>query len=287
MAEFPKHLLNTISEGDTIEHMSKLPDECVDLVVTSPPYGVAKFYEKDSEGKRAPFWRTIWLWLQCFRQFQRLLKPGGYVVWPFGDNTFGTYILGTEVHTTIPMAVLALQIGRKVDLELQATRIWRKRFASMGVPFICNIEPRPILDYEHIWTFRKRGASGKPTDKGLQKVNDHKISRKGVWDTTKEGMEELGEDAPQGNVLKGHGAAFPIAIPKWAITLYSDPGDVVIDNFMGTGTTAVAAEELGRNWYGIERDLEWVAYARERILTARAEIQRRTISGTQSKLEIA
>jgi len=280
MAQFPRSLLNTISQGDTLEWMTKLPAECVDMVMTSPPYGVKKFYELNSTGERAPLWRTIWLWLQCFKQFQRVLKPGGYVVWNFGDNSFGKYILGTEVHTTIPMSVVAWQIGQKMRLELQATRIWRKEFAKMSVPFICNIEPRPIFDYEHVWTFRKRGNSGKPTGRGLQKVNDHKISRKAVWDTTKPGLADMDGSDNRGRIRDSHGASFPIQIPLWAITLYSDPGDVVIDPFMGTGTTAVAAERLGRNWYGIEREGKWVDFSNLRL-------QKERETGLQQKMEIA
>jgi len=279
MTAFPTKLLSTISQGDTLEMMANLPDECLDLIVTSPPYGVNKFYEQDKDGGRTPFWKTAWLWFQCFKHFQRLLKPGSYLVWQFGDNTFGKYVLGTEVHTTIPMTVLAWQIGQKVGLELQAVRIWCKRFASMSVPFICNIEPRPILDYEYIWTFRKPGVVPGWLGRYLQKVRDHKISRRGVWDTTKEGLEEFNE-APQPKMAAGHRASFPLAIPKWAITLYSDPGDVVMDNFMGTGTTAIAAEIMGRQWYGIERDPQWVGYAKTWLAQTRTE-------GIPLRMEIA
>ena len=258
MTTFPKELLNTISLGDTLLKMSELPNECVDLVVTSPPYGVGKNYELDEGGQRTDIAALLSLARGCFQQYERIVKPGGYVVWQFGDNTFGKQEFKTEVHTTIPMGLYYFKIGTAYCFELQATRIWRKNFASMGVPFICNQEPRPLLDYEHIWFWRK------PDGIGEQVVREHRISRRGVWDTTKDGLAELDEPY-QGKVLKGHGAAFPLAIPKWAIKLYSDSGDVVLDNFMGTGTTAVAAAMLGRNYYGIEKNPEWVQYSLERL----------------------
>jgi modification methylase len=259
MAEFPVDRLDTIEQGDTIEKMSALPDACVDLVVTSPPYAVGKDYEKDEDGNRIGLEALLRLLRGCFGEWQRIVKPGGYIFVNFGDNTYGKQELGTEVHSTIPMTVWYWNIAAcHAQIELQAVRVWRKTFAKLGIPFICNTEPRPVLDYEHLWVWRKRDGIGK------QVVRNHKLSRRAVWDTTKEGLDEQGE--PMEKALpKGHGAAFPLAIPKWAIQLYSDPGDVVIDNFMGTGTTAEAAVELGRHYYGIDKSREWVEYACNRV----------------------
>ncbi|MCS6872998.1 MAG: site-specific DNA-methyltransferase, partial [Anaerolineae bacterium] len=65
---------------------------------------------------------------------------------------------------------------------------------------------------------------------------------------------------------RGHSAAFPVALPEWFIKLFTKAGDVVLDPFIGSGTTAVAAKQLGRRWIGIEKDARHVKVALERII---------------------
>ena len=76
-------------------------------------------------------------------------------------------------------------------MDLQATRIWRKQFARMGIPFVCNSHPRPVFDYEHIWSFRKKNGSNKEV------VVDRKITQRGV----------IGESWTSAAGLKTHCAA--------------------------------------------------------------------------------
>lgn len=249
--------------NDSVDELPTLANGNVDLIVTSFPHGVGKFYEKNSKGQREPLHHTAWLIKRCFEQFRRVLKPGGYAVVVFGDNVYGRNILGTETLSTFPMSLVYWAAGRKYGLDLISTRIWRKRFASMGVPFALNTNPRPVLDFEYIWTFRKPGADAK------QFVGSHKLSRRGVWATTEEDEPDF---PPESKVLKGHGAAFPVAIPKSAILVYSRPGDKVLDPFMGTGTTAIAAMQTGRNFFGIEKDRAWFDYSIERIKAERVKL---------------
>ena len=139
--------------------MKSLGDNSVDLVVSSPPYWVEKEYEKG------------WTWEQfdslmtdVFLSIQRVLKPGGYFVANFGDAyNSGNRFYEADVPSVHPMTIEYFRWGMKVcsQFDLQATRIWRKQFARMGIPFVCNSHPRNIFDYEHIWTFRKRDGSSK------------------------------------------------------------------------------------------------------------------------------
>jgi site-specific DNA-methyltransferase (adenine-specific) len=230
--------------GDCTKIMPTLADESIDLVVTSPPYFVGKEYETD------------WT-LDYFKQLMRgvfagvnhVLKPGGYFVVNFGDcYNSGNRFYEAEVPSVYPATIWYYDWGREVNFDLQATRIWRKRFASMGIPFVCNDHPRPVFDYEHIWTFRKHGGQE-------EVVHDRKLSQRGV----------IGEDWSTPAKLKIHCAAFPVELPQWAIKVYSKPGDVVLDPFTGSGTTGVAAKIEGRKFVGIELDQKHADYAYTRI----------------------
>jgi len=141
-------------------------------------------------------------------------------------------------------------------MDLQATRIWRKQFAKMGIPFVCNSHPRPVFDYEHIWTFRKKNGSSKEI------VVNRKITQRAV----------VGETWTSSAGLKTHCAAFPIELPEWAITVYSQDKDTIIDPFMGSGTTGVACANLSRNFIGIEINEEYFKIAEKRIAQAKQKL---------------
>lgn len=238
--------------GDCLELMGDIDADSIDLVVTSPPYGVGKEYERGNR-KKTYLLHTVGLWYRAYKHFSRIVKPGGYVFWNFGDNGWGKQTLKTETLTTIPMSVWLWPIGRRTGFELQATRIWRKDFASMSKPFYMNHYPRPVFDYEHLWTWRRPDGTGKEI------VNEHKIGRRGVWDT----HASTGTFIP--NVLRYHPASFPKTIPEWALTVYSQPGGLVLDPFMGSGTTGIACIGMGRDFIGIEIDSEYFAIAEERL----------------------
>lgn len=240
--------LNRIYQMDCIDGMNLLPDNSIDLVVTSPPYFVKKSYEID------------WTWEKfddlmknVFIQIERILKPGGYFVINFGDNGFGRDNLKTECISTYPMTHYYWEIKR--SLELQATRIWRKQFAKVPFNGQARYAPRNLFDYEYIWTFRKRDGTGK------EKVRNIKLSCRGV----------LGEDWKSKANLKTHCAAFPVELPMWAIEVYSDKNAIVLDPFMGSGTTAVAALRTNRNFIGFEIEPEYVKVANKRINEALAK----------------
>jgi DNA modification methylase len=230
--------------GDCREELAKLDFESVELIVTSPPYQVGKSYEKGV--KNAEFIDTM---QAVFKGANRVLRGGGYAVFNFGDSfNSGNRFYQAEVPSVFPMTTWYWDWGREVGFDLQATRIWRKKFAKMAIPFVCNSHPRNIFDYEHIWTFRKPGGS-------REQVHERKLSQRGV----------LGEDWGSPARLHQHCAAFPIELPQWAIQVYSRPGDTVLDPFMGSGTTGLAAMGLGRKFIGIERDLHFYELSKQRI----------------------
>jgi site-specific DNA-methyltransferase (adenine-specific) len=238
--------------GDCIDGMKTLPDESVHLALTSPPYNVKKHYEED--------WTTEYfesLIDGVFEQVQRLLVPGGYFVVNFGDCfNSGNRFYEAEVPSVYPASLMYFAMGRKYGLDLQATRIWRKKFAKLSIPFVCNSHPRPIFDYEHIWTWRRKNGSNKEV------VNDRKLSQRGV----------LGEDWGSSAKIDQHCAAFPIELPQWAIKVYSQPGDTVLDPFLGSGTTGEAAIRLGRKFIGTELNEQYFKMASARLESITADL---------------
>ena len=235
-----------IIHGDCIEIMGDMDDDSIDMTVTSPPYFLAKEYEK---GWTFDFFEN--LMTQLFTQVFRVLKPGGYFVVNFGDCfNSGNRFYEAEVPAVYPASVVYWKWGRDAGFDLQATRIWRKQFAKMGIPFVCNSHPRPIFDYEHIWAWRKPGA-GK-----AEIVNDRKLSQRGV----------VGEGWTSKAGIKTHCAAFPIELPTWAIQVYSQPSDTVLDPFCGSGTTGVAAMQLNREFIGIEISKEYCEITEARLV---------------------
>lgn len=241
--------------GDCLVLMEELGDNSIDLVVTSPPYGLAKEYETDDPRKQLE--ENVNLIENLFVRLARVIKRGGYVVINFGDNGFGKKINSDEVLSTIPMAIHHYPIGIKHGFELQATRIWRKSYGAMKFPFFLNHHPRPVFDYEHIWTWRK------PSGDGAEKVSDHSISRRGVWTTST--SDEAYQGGYETGVLDAHCAAYPVVIPQNAIELYSDEGNLVLDPFLGSGTTAIAAIRTNRNFLGFEINSDYFAGAQKRI----------------------
>lgn len=229
---------------DCIEGMTSMGEATVDLIVTSPPYFLNKEYEKK--------WTYDYyceLMNSTFREASRILKVGGYMVINFGDYfNSGNRFYDADVPSVYPSSLNYFKWGIDNGFDLQATRIWRKQFAKMGIPMVCNTHPRNIFDYEHIWTFRKKGSK-------TEFVNDRKLSQRGV----------LGEDWKSPAKLSVHCAAFPIELPTWAIKVYSHEGDVVLDPFIGSGTTAIACINEKRHYIGFENNAEYFNVAVERI----------------------
>ncbi len=247
---FPGDFVNHIVNGDCVSVMRHMPDECIDLVITSPPYFVQKNYEKTWTFEK---YNTLMsaVFVECFR----LLKPAKYLVINFGDYFNKDRFYKSEIPSVFPASINFFEWGREVGFDLQATRIWRKQFGRMSIPFVCNTHPRPIFDYEHVWTFRKPGNDGE------EFVNDRKKSQKGV----------IGDGWSQSAELGNHEAAFPVDLPFWAIDVYSrERNDVVLDPFCGIASTLIASAEKGRQYIGLELDRGCCELGYRRMSTPRA-----------------
>jgi site-specific DNA-methyltransferase (adenine-specific) len=240
--------------GDSAEVLKKCPDETIDLVVTSPPYDNLRTYNGYTFDFEA-----------IAQQLARVLKPGGVIVWVVNDAT----VKGSETGSSFKQALYFKSIG----LNLHDTMIYGK---SSYIPlshnryeqqfeFMFVLSKGPPKSVNHLrevslsaGTTRNR-SKAKTKEQGvrgreeLTTVSDTKI-RGNVW------FYNVGK-----NVKTGHPAVYPIELAQDHIQSWSNPGDIVLDPFLGSGTTGVAALQLNRKFYGIEISEEYFQIAEERI----------------------
>lgn len=252
--------------GDCVKVMrTSVADASVDLVVTSPPYDNLRSYGKDEE------W-TFDKFQSVAQELYRVVKPGGVVVWIVNDAT----IDGSETGTSFRQALYFKEIG----FNIHDTMIWEKIS-----PF--THPDRYIPNFEYMFIFSK----GKP------KTTNLICDRKNLWAGTKvhgtlqqkEGV--LSEINGKGKEIKeygarlntwdipaekkndtGHPAVFPLRLVKDHIRTWSNEGDIVLDPFMGSGTTGIACHNLNREFIGIEINLEYYKVASHRITLEKSQL---------------
>ena len=254
-----------LMQGDCLERMREIPDRSVDLTVTSPPYDNLRTYNGNNDQWGEHVWRDV------IASLYRVTIDGGVVVWVVGDAT----IKGSETGTSFKQALHAMECG----FRLHDTMIWRKpNFAnpastryhqvfeymfvfSKGAPRVFNgIKDRPNKYAGQIGSYGRNTVTQADGSKVVrsQKSNGQFGMRHNVWDVTTTG--QTGESKKF-----SHPAMFPLSLAQDHIISWSNEGDTVLDPFLGSGTTGVAAKKLGRNFIGIELDETYFKIAKERI----------------------
>lgn len=247
-----------LMQGDCLELMKDIPDESVDLTVTSPPYDNLRTYNGNIDQ-----------W--CFEKFQaiahelyRITKDGGVVVWNVGDAT----IKGSETGTSFRQALYFKECG----FNIHDTMIWQK---TNPMP---KMKTSRYFDvFEYMFVFSK----GKPKTFNPIMV-ECKLGGK-VYNSTCKNMGGesgrtkktfvLNSQRYKNNIWEmsvaqnktGHPAVFPEALANDHIISWSNPGDVVLDCFMGSGTTGIACINTGRQFIGMEIDPGYFEIAERRI----------------------
>ncbi|WP_456325228.1 DNA-methyltransferase [Desulfonauticus submarinus] len=229
------------------ESMSELPDNSVHLMITSPPYNVAKEYDEDlSLEEYLQFLNRVW------RETYRVLVPGGRVCINVANLGRKPYI---PLHSYIIQGML--EIGYLMRGEI----IWNK--ASSASPSTAwgswLSAANPVLRdiHEYILFFCKETFSRKKEDrKNTIKKEQFLEWTKSVWTFPAVSAKKIGHPAP-----------FPEELPYRLIQLYSFKDDVVLDPFVGSGTTCLAALKSGRKYVGYDNNPEYVKLAEERIKT--------------------
>lgn len=262
-----------IINGDCIEEMAKLPEGCIDLIVTSPPYGVSIKYDvhdDDVEFEEYKVFSKNWL-----SEAYRLLKDDGRIALniPYEINRQskgGRIFFVSEVYQI--MKEIGFNFFGIVDLEEDSphrskTTAWGS-WMSPSSPYIYNPKECVILAYKKHHIKKVKGEpqwTGVPTD---IEQEDGTIKKKTVYleEDKKEFMELVfGQWKYFADTKSLTKATFSMDIPSKAIKILSYKNDIVLDPFMGSGTSAVAAEINDRRWLGIELSPNYAEIARKRV----------------------
>ncbi len=262
---------NKIILGDSLEVLQKMPSGIVDLIITSPPYADSR---KKTYGGINPEDYVNWF-LPISQELKRVLKSDGTFILNIKEK-----VVNGERHNYVLKLILEMQQQGWLWTE---EYIWHKKNCYPGK------WPNRFRDaWERCLQFNKQKKfkmyqetvmvpMGDWANSRLKKLSD--IDK--IRDTSKveSGFGKnisnwLGRTmAYPTNVLnlatecsnKSHSAAFPKSLPSWFIKLFTEPGDIVIDPFLGSGTTCVAAKELGRSYIGIEIKEEYYQIAQSNV----------------------
>ena len=248
--------LNRIHCGDNCDLLGKMPRESVDLVVTSPPYDDLRTYG----GHSWDFFGVAW-------HLKRVLKPGGVIVWVVADATKD----GSETGSSMEQALHFKRLG----LNLHDTMVYKQ--AGVGAK-------GSNLAYWQAWEYMLVVSKGKPKTVNRQRDSQMGGCGRGGSRRTKDGTrrqnwggQEPADDKARDNVWEyltgtasgegstGHPAPFPFDLARDHVATWSNPGELVLDPFVGSGTTAKAAKKLGRQFIGLEVNPEYCAIAEQRI----------------------
>lgn len=257
---------HALHQGDARD-LSFIPDQSVHLIVTSPPYWTLKQYRNGSGqmghiDDYSEFIRELnRVWSDCLR----VLVPGGRLICVVGDVCLSRRRNDGE-HTVVPLHASIQVECRQIGFSNLAPIIWYKianaKFEAegngggfLGKPY----EPNSVIknDIEFILMERKPGGYRSPSLEtrvlSVISAEDHKAWFQQIW------------SGITGASTRNHPAPYPVDLAERLVRMFSFVGDTVLDPFMGTGTTSLAAAMTGRNSIGVEIDTHYFDMASERI----------------------
>lgn len=243
--DLPGDVENRILLGSS-EHMDELPDNSVHLMITSPPYNASKEYDQDLSLSE-----YLQLLKNVFSETYRVLVHGGRACVNVAN-------LGRKPY--IPLSDYISHMMMDIGFLMRGEIIWYKG-AGAGVSMAWGSwqsAANPVLrdTHEYILVFCK-GTFKRPAEGREITITGEQFMEwtKSVWTFGPESARRVGHPAP-----------FPVELPYRLIQLYTFKGDVVLDPFMGSGTTGLAALQAGRRFVGYESDPAYVRLAEQRLL---------------------
>jgi len=262
---------NKIFHGDCEKVLKSFPDNSIDLIFTSPPYADQR---KKTYGGIDPDKYVDWF-LPKSKEFLRVLKPRGTFILNIKER-----VVNGERHTYVIDLIIEL---RKQGWFWTEEFIWHKKNSYPGK------WPNRFRDnWERLLQFNKQRKFDMYQEAVMVPVGDWAKDRLSNLSETDKVRDESRVGSGFGknisnwvgrnkvyptNVLhlatecsnRNHSAAFPIDLPSWFIKLFTINNDIVLDPFIGSGTTAVAAIQLGRKFVGIDSEIEFVEISQERV----------------------
>jgi DNA modification methylase len=242
--------------------MATLADGSVALVVTSPPYFAGKQYEEELEREGVPssYLEYLELLHGVFAECVRVLEPGGRIAVNVAN-------LGRKPYRSLAADVVGI-LQDRLHLLLRGEIVWQKgagasgscawgSFRAASNPVLRDLTERVIVAskgrFQRALSIEQRRDRGLPNESTIT-TDDFMASTLDVWQIPSESARRVGHPAP-----------FPVELPEKLIELYTFAGDLVLDPFMGSGSTLVAASRTNRRYVGYDLDAGYVELARARV----------------------
>ncbi len=260
----PEPVAEPFVHGDA-RSMTTLPDGSVALVVTSPPYFAGKQYEEEleREGVPASYLEYLDMLRDVFAECVRVLEPGGRIAVNVAN-------LGRKPYRSLSADVIRI-LQDDLGLLLRGELVWQKgegasgscawgSFRSAANPVLRDVTERVVIAskgrFDRARSADQREAAGLPS-RSTMTADEFMALTLDVWSIPSESARRVGHPAP-----------FPVELPEQLIRLYTFADDLVIDPFMGSGSTLVAAARLGRRYVGYDLDASYIEIARSRVAEA-------------------
>ncbi len=264
-----KKAIDQIFCGDA-RRMTEVDNNSVALVVTSPPYFVGKQYEQDLESGLVPSSYIEYLSMleEVFAQCVRKLEPGGRIAVNVAN-------LGRKPYRSLSSDVIDI-LQNKLNLLLRGEVIWQKARGATGScawgsfqrpanPVLRDLTERVVIAskgrFDRALSARERHGRGLPSETSIFK-EEFMEATTDVW-----------EIPPESATRVGHPAPYPVELPERLIHLYTYREDLILDPFMGSGTTAVAAVRTHRHFAGYDTDPEYVVGAQLRVAQEKEQVE--------------
>lgn len=249
---FPQELENTIIQGSS-ENMTDIPDNSVHLMITSPPYNVSKDYDQDLSLPE-----YLELLKNVFRETFRVLVHGGRACINVANIGRKPYVPLSDYIST-----MMIELGFNMRGEI----IWNKAAGSGASTAWGSWQSasNPILRdiHEYILVFSKGDYKRERNEKQNTITKDQFLEwTKSIWIMNTESAKKIGHPAP-----------FPEELPYRLLQLYSFVDDIILDPFMGSGTTAVSSLKSDRKFVGYDTDEKYIKLAETRLSTYRSRIK--------------
>lgn len=274
-----KQFLNSIIEGDCAQVLPQLPDNSVDLIVTSPPYADQR---KNIYGGVHPDKYVEWF-LPIAAELKRVLKPSGSFILNIKER-----VVNGERHTYVIQLILKMREQGWFWVEEYCWHKkncypgkWPNRFRDAWERCLHFTKQKRFAMYQEA-VMVPMGAWKEMRLKNLSETDKRRDNSRVGSGFGKKILNWVGREfAYPTNVLhlptecanRKHPATFPVALPIFFIKLFTKPGDVVLDPFIGSGTTAVACKQLDRYYIGIEINPQYCTVAQQRLTTVKPPLE--------------
>ena len=253
--------IHKIINGDS-RQMTELDDKSVNLIITSPPYWQLKDYGPENQiGYNESYEEYINNLNLVWKESYRVLNNGCRLCVNIGDQFARAVYYGR--YKVIPIRTEIIKFCEAIRFDYMGAIIWQKKTTSntTGGASLMGSYPTPrngilSIDYEFILLFKKLGTPIKPN----KELKEQSKMTKEEWKTYFSGHWNFG-----GTKQDGHIAMFPEELPKRLIKMFSFVGDTILDPFLGSGTTSLAAKKLNRNSVGYELNPDFIPYIKRKL----------------------